>query len=117
MEGSPSGEPYDIEHRIVVKGHVKSVRERAELEFDKDGSLLGGFGTTQDISSRRLVEEELRLALTNHNSGKTKSQLCFGVPALFCDIANFIDAAQGYSIPVKMSSELLLGISQWWSDE
>ena len=54
------GEHYDIEHRIVVKGREKWVRERAELEFDKDGSLLGGFGTTQDITARRLVEEELR---------------------------------------------------------
>lgn len=44
------GEPYDIEHRIVADGKVKWVRERAELEFDKDGTLLGGFGTTQDIT-------------------------------------------------------------------
>ena len=28
------GEPYDIEHRIVVGDTVKWVRERAELEFD-----------------------------------------------------------------------------------
>jgi PAS domain S-box-containing protein len=54
------GEHYDIEHRIVVKGREKWVRERAELDFDKDGSLLGGFGTTQDITARKLVEEELR---------------------------------------------------------
>ena len=35
------GEPYDIVHRIVVGDAVKWVRERAELEFDADGSLLG----------------------------------------------------------------------------
>ena len=64
------GEPYDIEHRIVVDGQVKWVRERAELEFDKDGTLLGGFGTTQDITERKRVdlalvrsEERLRMAL------------------------------------------------------
>ena len=55
-------EPYDIEHRIVVDGTVKWVRERAELEFDQDGQLLGGFGTTQDITGRKRAEEALRRA-------------------------------------------------------
>ncbi|MCH5374445.1 MAG: PAS domain S-box protein, partial [Planctomycetes bacterium] len=41
------GEPYDLEHRIVVGGETKWVRERAELEFDPDGALQGAFGTTQ----------------------------------------------------------------------
>ena len=53
-------EPYDIEHRIVVGDTLKWVRERAELEFDKDGSLLGGFGTVQDITERKRAEEVLR---------------------------------------------------------
>ncbi|MBM4294048.1 MAG: PAS domain S-box protein [Deltaproteobacteria bacterium] len=55
------GEPYDIEHRIVVGDTVKWVRERAELEFDAQGQLLGGFGTTQDITARKQAEEALRL--------------------------------------------------------
>ncbi len=54
------GETYDIEHRIVLDGMVKWVRERAELEFDQNGELLGGFGTTQDITERKRVEEALR---------------------------------------------------------
>jgi PAS domain S-box-containing protein len=52
------GEPYDIEHRIVVDGQVKWVREKAYLEFDKAGVLLGGFGITQDITERRQASEE-----------------------------------------------------------
>ena len=55
-----AGEPYDIEHRIVVNGQVKWVREKAYLEFDDTGSLLGGFGITQDITERKQLEEELR---------------------------------------------------------
>ena len=47
------GEPYDIEHRIVVDGQVKWVREKAYLEFDEAGKLLGGFGITQDITERK----------------------------------------------------------------
>jgi signal transduction histidine kinase len=53
------GEPYDIEHRIVINGEVKWVRERAELEFDKDGLLLGGFGTTQEITERKEMQAKL----------------------------------------------------------
>lgn len=52
-----SGEPYDIEHRIRVDGDVRWVRERAELDFDKAGRLLGGFGTSQDITDRKIAEE------------------------------------------------------------
>jgi PAS domain S-box-containing protein len=56
------GKGYDIEHRIIADGQTKWVRERAELEFDKDGTLLGGFGTVTDITRRREMEEELREA-------------------------------------------------------
>ena len=53
------GEHYDIEHRIIVDGKVKWVRERAELEFDKDGTLLGGFGTTQEITDFVELREKI----------------------------------------------------------
>ena len=54
------GEPYDIEHRIVVGDTVRWVRERAELEFDEEGALCGGFGTAQDITERKRADEALR---------------------------------------------------------
>ena len=51
------GEPYDIEHRIVVSGQVKWVREKAFLEYDDKGGLIGGFGVAQDITERKRGEE------------------------------------------------------------
>ena len=66
------GEPYDIEHRILVDDEVKWVRERAELEFDSKGKLKGGFGTVQDITERKRIENELRvkdLAVTSAVTG------------------------------------------------
>ncbi|PKN30900.1 MAG: hypothetical protein CVU64_01095 [Deltaproteobacteria bacterium HGW-Deltaproteobacteria-21] len=54
------GEPYQIEFRIVVGDTVKWVREKAELEFGKEGLLLGGFGTVQDITERKRSEEALK---------------------------------------------------------
>lgn len=56
------GLPYQVEHRICVGEQVKWVRETAELEFDSHGTLLGGFGTVQDITDRKQAEEELRQA-------------------------------------------------------
>lgn len=53
------GEPYDIKHRILVNGLVRWVRERAELEFGQDGSLVRGVGTTQDITELKQQEEDL----------------------------------------------------------
>ncbi len=53
------GEDYDIEHRIVTDGRIKWVREKAYLEFDNRGALLGGFGITQDITDRKLSEEAI----------------------------------------------------------
>jgi PAS domain S-box-containing protein len=54
------GETYDIEHRIVVGDAVKWVREKAELEFDAQGALIGGFGTVQDITGLKQAEAALR---------------------------------------------------------
>jgi PAS domain S-box-containing protein len=54
------GEPYDIEHRIIVNGRVKWVREKAHLEFDESGALQGGFGITQDITERKQATEALQ---------------------------------------------------------
>lgn len=54
------GEPYDIEHRILVQDSVKWVQVRAEVEFNLDGSLRGGFGTVQDITGIKNAEAALR---------------------------------------------------------
>lgn len=54
------GERYDIEHRALVDDKVIWVREKAELEFDKDGTLVGGFGTVQDITQHKTDEEKLQ---------------------------------------------------------
>jgi len=55
-----AGAPYDLEHRLLINGQVKWVREKAELEFDAAGNMTGGFGITQDITDIKLAEQALR---------------------------------------------------------
>jgi PAS domain S-box-containing protein len=57
-----AGEPYEVEHRLLVNGRVRWVRKRAELEFDAEGELLGAFGTVQDITALKEAEQALREA-------------------------------------------------------
>ncbi len=51
--------PYDIEHRLLVNGKTKWVREKAELMFDEKGRCIKGTGVTQDITGRKLVQASL----------------------------------------------------------
>lgn len=53
------GAPYDIDHRIIVNGKEKWVRETVNLEFNEKGELLGGFGTTQDITQYKKIIHQL----------------------------------------------------------
>lgn len=53
------GEEYDIRHRIVVRGKIKTVQQRAEFEFDSARRVLRGVGTFHDIT--RQVQAEVAL--------------------------------------------------------
>jgi len=57
------GQPYDIEHRIVVDGETKWVRERAEITFDAAGDPIRATGVVQDVTDRE--ERRHRLEETN----------------------------------------------------
>ncbi|OIN90869.1 MAG: hypothetical protein AUJ20_12945 [Comamonadaceae bacterium CG1_02_60_18] len=54
-----AGQPYDIEHRILVGEQVIWVRELAQLTFAADGTALKALGTVQDITERKDAEDLL----------------------------------------------------------
>ncbi len=71
-----NGEPYDIEHRLIVDGKVKWVREKADIEFDAEGNPIMAIGFTQDITKRKQSEESVletgeiyRNLVANMNNG------------------------------------------------
>jgi len=59
-QAAVKGAAFDHEHRIIVGETTRWVRQKAELEFASDGSLLGAVGVTQDITERKLIEMALR---------------------------------------------------------
>ena len=55
-----AGKVFQHEHRIMVGETVRHVRQQADLSRAADGTPLRCLGTTQDITERKQVEEELR---------------------------------------------------------
>lgn len=63
------GARYDLEHRILVGGETRWVREMADFEHDETG-VLRATGMVQDITSQKLREQELhRLATSDALTG------------------------------------------------
>ena len=54
------GERFDSELRIVDGGRTRWIAQRAEVEFDQEGNPVRSVGTTQDITSRKEMEADLR---------------------------------------------------------
>lgn len=54
------GEPYDIEHRLLVEGRTVWVREKAEPRAGDSRRRPDVFGTLQDISDVKAIEQSLR---------------------------------------------------------
>jgi PAS domain S-box-containing protein len=53
-----AGKPYCIEHRLLVDGETRWVREKAELEFSKDGTAVRAIGFSQDITELKTLQEK-----------------------------------------------------------
>ncbi|MFL7791618.1 MAG: PAS domain S-box protein, partial [Anaerolineae bacterium] len=107
------GEPYDIEHRIVVDGQIKWVREKAYLEFDDAGVLLGGFGITQDVTERRQAQgERERLVAALDRERRTLQAIMENTPihlAYLDPQFNFVLVNPAYAEGTGYTGEQLVG--------
>jgi two-component system sensor histidine kinase UhpB len=60
-EAKSSGEPFEIEHRVVTRaGQLKYVRAVGYACKSDGGAVTGLFGSIQDITAQKLVEHALR---------------------------------------------------------
>lgn len=63
-KGIESGENWDIEHRLLLKdGILKYVNTIGQAIVDKNGKTTHLFGTVQDITERKKIEENLNQTL------------------------------------------------------
>ncbi len=61
------GAAFECDHRLIVDGKIKWVRERAQLEADENSALVLGMGTVQDITRQKNFESRLE-ALANFDT-------------------------------------------------
>ncbi|UKN01826.1 ATP-binding protein [Paracrocinitomix mangrovi] len=52
---------YNIEHRLLIDGKVKWVKEKCEFEFNEDGIAVRAVGVSQDITEQKRIEESLKV--------------------------------------------------------
>jgi PAS domain S-box-containing protein len=103
-------EPYDIEHRILVDGEVRWVREQAEMEFDEKGRAVRGVGAVQDITERKKAEEAqieselMARAILNASNNQA---------ALFDTNAIMLDANDAMAQIFYKSADELIGTCGW----
>ncbi len=60
-QSARQGGSFDHEHRILVGDSIRWVRQMAEFEFVTDGVAVRAVGVTQDITERKLAEDQLEL--------------------------------------------------------
>lgn len=75
-QGVETGKGYDIEYRIItIDGQTKWIVTRAKVDMDEQGSPIRLYGTMQDITERRKLEQRIEQAFTvAEDAYQSKSQ-------------------------------------------
>ncbi|GAB4542894.1 MAG: hypothetical protein Fur002_13960 [Anaerolineales bacterium] len=67
------GETYDIEHRILIDGQIRWIKEKAKWTANAEGKFTALIGIAQDVTEQKRIEENLRL-LTQELDGKVRAR-------------------------------------------
>lgn len=117
-----AGEPYQIEHRLLVDGAVRWVREQAELERDTSGRAVRGVGTVQDITERKQAELKLQ-GLTQQLERLSRfatelistsaDQSAAAIDRMLAELGRFVAADRAYIFRYDEAAGIAINTSEW----
>lgn len=85
-EAVTTGKPVDLEYRIATPdGTLKTIRTTGYARRNKDGMIVGLFGTSEDITLRKCVEQALQ-----QSEQRYRSLLNFAVDGILIGTQNGI---------------------------
>ncbi len=109
-EAVNKGRPYNIEHRIVLPdGTERVVHEQGEPTFDNKGRAVRMAGTVQDITDRKLAEQENARLMSVAEAANAMKDVGYVFAGVRHELGNPINALKSSLGVLKKELETMSG--------